>query len=325
MTLTELRYIVAVARKRHFGLAAQACFVSQPTLSVAVKKLEEELGGALFERHPNEILLTPLGERVIEQAQRVLEEADRIRQIAENEKYALDTPLRIGVIFTIAPYLLPQLVISVREKAPALPLILTENYTIKLAEMLRSGELDVAILSLPFGGPGLMIQPVYDEPFMAAMPAGHAWEKKETISSDDLRNEHVLLLGAGHCFRDQVLEICPGLGKTPSADSLQKTFEGSSLETIRHMVATGIGVTILPSMAASDELSDNHMLSYRHFSAPEPSRRIVLAWRKSFPRPSAIEVIRDAIMACNLPNVQFLKDEKPVLSSIASFYAAECG
>jgi len=178
MTLTELKYIVAVARKRHFGLAAQACFVSQPTLSVAVKKLEDELGGALFERHPNEILLTPLGERVVEQAQRVLEEADRVRQIADNERYALEVPLRVGVIFTIGPYLLPKFVLSMREQAPNLQLILTENYTAKLAEMLRRGELDLAILSLPFGGPGLMIQPVYDEPFMVAVPNGHPWERR---------------------------------------------------------------------------------------------------------------------------------------------------
>ena len=324
MTLTELKYIVAVARKRHFGLAAQACFVSQPTLSVAVKKLEEELGGALFERHPNEIFLTPLGERVVEQAQRVLEEADRIRQIAEDEKNALDMPLRVGVIFTIGPYLLPKLVLQVREQAPNLPMILIEDYTSKLAEMLRRGDLDVAILSLPFGGSGLMIQPVYDEPFMLAIPTGHPWGRRKTILPDDLKEENVLLLGAGHCFRDQVLALCPVLNRPSAVGSVQKTFEGSSLETIRHMVATGIGITVLPSMAAGDWLLDNRMITYRAFSDPMPSRRVALAWRKSFPRPLAIEAIRQAIFSCDLPGVNFLPDEPPVLSSSA-FYSGDCG
>lgn len=323
MTLTELKYIVAVARKRHFGLAAQACFVSQPTLSVAVKKLEEELGGALFERHPNEILLTPLGERVVEQAQRVLEEADRVRQIADNERYALEIPLRVGVIFTIGPYLLPKFVLSVREQAPNLQLILTENYTAKLAEMLRRGDLDVAILSLPFGGPGLMIQPLYDEPFMVALPNGHPWERRRNIYPDDLKDQNVLLLGNGHCFRDQVLSLCPALARA-NGEGLQKTFEGSSLETIRHMVATGIGISVLPSMAAGDWLLDNRMLTYRAFSEPMPNRRVVLAWRKSFPRPLAIETIRQAIFSCDLPGVRFLKDEEAVLSSVSTFYSADC-
>jgi LysR family hydrogen peroxide-inducible transcriptional activator len=325
VTLTELKYVVAVARKRHFGLAAQTCFVSQPTLSVAVKKLEDELGGALFERHPNEILLTSLGERVVEQAQRVLEEADRIRQIAENERYALDVPLRVGVIFTIGPYLLPKFVTAVREEAPNLSLILTENYTAKLAEMLRSGELDVAILSLPFGGPGLMVQPVYDEPFVVAIPSGHPWEGRKEINPDDLKNENVLLLGFGHCFRDQVLQLCPALGRSAAADTLQKTFEGSSLETIRHMVATGVGITVLPSMAAGDWMFDNHLLTYRAFADPMPDRRVVLVWRKSFPRPMAIEAIRRAIFASDLPGVRLLPDEPARLSSVTTFYGAECG
>ncbi len=313
MTLTELRYIVAVARERHFGRAAEACFVSQPTLSVAVKKLEDELGVSLFERGGNEISVTPVGQEIVAQAQRVLEQASTIKELAKHGKDPLAGPLRLGVIYSIAPYLLPLLVPKIIKAAPDMPLILEENFTFRLLEMLKNGEIDVALLALPFSETGLMMQPLYDEPFMVALPAGHAWEKRKSIPASDLKKETMLLLGAGHCLRDQVLQVCPELMRfsSSSAEGIQKTFEGSSLETIRHMVASGVGLTVLPASAVPSRAPRKQdLISYRPFSAPVPDRRIALVWRKSYHRESALEALRNCILGCSLPGVHML-DVKP--------------
>jgi LysR family hydrogen peroxide-inducible transcriptional activator len=304
MTLTELKYIVAVARERHFGRAADACFVSQPTLSVAIKKLEDELGLLLFERRSNEVTLTPAGERIVAQAQRVLDEAARVKEIAKQGKDPLSGALRLGVIYTVGPYLLPALVRQLLKDAPSMPLLLNENFTIKLMELLKNGEIDVAVMALPLPDAGLMIQPVYDEPFMVAMPRTHAWTKRKQIPSEDLKKETMLLLGTGHCFRDQVLEVCPELSRfSTQAEGIQKTFEGSSLETIRHMVASGIGLTVLPTTSVPEKPARDSLIEYRPFKAPVPDRRVVLAWRKSFTRLPAIEALRAAILKCPLPGV----------------------
>lgn len=313
MTLTELRYIVAVARERHFGRAAEACFVSQPTLSVAVKKLEDELGVTLFERGASEISITPVGQDIVSQAQRVLEQASTIKELAKHGKDPLAGPLRLGVIYSIAPYLLPLLVPRVIKAAPGMPLILEENFTFRLLEMLKNGEIDVALLALPFAESGLMMQPLYDEPFMVALPAGHAWEKRKSIPASDLKKETMLLLGSGHCLRDQVLQVCPELMRfsSSSAEGIQKTFEGSSLETIRHMVASGVGLTVLPASAISEGgVRKKDLIVYKPFAAPVPDRRIALVWRKSYNRVSAIETLRKCIVQCGLPGVTML-DEKP--------------
>ena len=308
MTLTELRYIVAVARERHFGHAADACFVSQPTLSVAVKKLEDELGVTLFERGSSEIAVTPVGQEIVAQAQRVLEQAGAIKELAKHGKNPLDGPLRFGVIYSIAPYLLPALVPKMIKAAPEMPLIIEENFTHRLLEMLKSGEIDCAILALPFSEAGLMVQAVYDEPFMVAMPAGHAWEKRKSIAAADLKKETMLLLGSGHCLRDQVLQVCPELMRfsSSSAEGIQRTFEGSSLETIRHMVASGVGVTVLPVSAVSETPRKKDLIVYRPFSAPAPDRRVALVWRKSFTRMESIETLRKCILASSLHGVTML-------------------
>jgi len=312
MTLTELKYIVAVARERHFGRAAEACFVSQPTLSVAIRKLEDELGVQLFERGSAEVSVTPIGLQVVEQAQRVLEQTNTIREIASQGRDPLAGPLRLGVIYTIGPYLLPRLVQRVIDDAPRMPLILQENFTTKLLESLRQGDLDVAILADPFPDAGLMTRGVYDEPFVAAVPRRHPWSKRKAIASSELKGETMLLLGAGHCFRDHVLEVCPEMARFSQASGgIQKTFEGSSLETIRHMVASGIGITVLPMMAAARDRDDG-LLRYVPFEAPAPQRRISLAWRKSFPRLQAIEALRGAILAADLPGVTKLPDEPAI-------------
>ena len=207
MTLTELRYIVAVARERHFGHAAEACHVSQPTLSVAIKKLEEELEVKLFERGGAEVTVTPLGEEIVRQAQAVLEQAAAIKEIAQRGKDPLAGPLRLGIIYTIGPYLLPELVREVIERSPQMPLMLQENFTVKLLEMLRTGDLDCAILAEPFPDTGLAIAPLYDEPFMAAVPMTHALASRKTLTTEELKQQTMLLLGTGHCFRDHVLEV----------------------------------------------------------------------------------------------------------------------
>jgi LysR family transcriptional regulator, hydrogen peroxide-inducible genes activator len=304
VTLTELRYVVAVARERHFGRAAQACFVSQPTLSVAVKKLEEELGVTLFERGPGEVALTPAGQPIVEQAQRVLEEATRIKELAAPGSDPLAGPLRLGAIYTIGPYLLPKLIPLLRRAAPAMQLHIQENFTHRLAELLKRGEVDVILVALPFEEPGVQTRAVYDEPFFVAVPKGHPWEGRKRITSEELTGESLLLLGEGHCFRDQVLEICHTV-RARERSALARTLEGGSLETIRQMVASGVGVTVLPATSLSNP-STGDLIRVLPFARPVPVRRVGLAWRRSFPRPEAIEALRKSILQCNLPQVEKL-------------------
>jgi LysR family hydrogen peroxide-inducible transcriptional activator len=305
MTLTELRYLVAVARERHFGKAAEACFVSQPTLSVAIKKLEEELDVKLFERGSNEVTATPLGLEIVRQAQVVLEQVADLKEIARRGNDPVSGPLRLGVIYTIAPYLLPDLVQLSIARAPQMPLILQENFTVKLLEMLRAGEIDVAVLAEPFPDAGLATAALYDEPFQIAAPKKHPLARRKRISAEELKNETLLLLGTGHCFRDHVLEVCPEYaGFSSNADGIRKSFEGSSLETIKYMVAAGMGVTVVPQLSVPAE-PDRH-IAYVPFADPVPTRRIVLAWRRSFTRYEAIAALRNAIYGCPLKGVQRL-------------------
>ena len=313
MTLTELKYIVAVARERHFGKAADACYVSQPTLSVAVKKLEEELDVKLFERSANEVSVTHLGEEIVRQAQSVLEQAANIKEIAKRGKDPLAGALTLGVIYTIAPYLLPDLVRQMIARTPQMPLMLQENFTVKLLEQLRTGEIDCAVLAEPFPDAGLAIAPLYDEPFMAAVPTQHPLAAKSSVTSEDLKAETMLLLGSGHCFRDHVLEVCPEFARFSSnAEGIRKSFEGSSLETIKHMVAAGMGVTLVPRLGVPREAlsirprrkrEEDPYIRYLPFAGDPPTRRVVLAWRRSFTRYEAIAALRNAIYACELPGV----------------------
>ena len=316
MTLTELKYIVAVAREKHFGRAAEACYVSQPTLSVAVKKLEDELEVKLFERSAGDVSVTPLGEEIVRQAQSVLEQAAEIKEIAKRGKDPLGGPLKLGVIYTIGPYLLPDLVRQNIKRTPQMPLMLQENFTVRLLDMLRTGEIDCAILAVPFPDTGLAIAPLYDEPFMAALPAGHALAAGDSVSSEQLKREHMLLLGTGHCFRDHVLQVCPEFARFSSnTEGIRKSFEGSSLETIKHMVAAGMGVTLVPRLAVPPEALAaaepdapgvvRYLPIHDDGGAP-PTRRVVLAWRRSFTRYEAIAALRNAIYACELPGVQRL-------------------
>lgn len=316
MTLTELKYIVALAREKHFGRAAEACFVSQPTLSVAIKKLEDELECKLFERSATEVTVTPLGAEIVRQAQVVLEQAAEIREIARRGKDPLAGPLKLGVIYTIGPYLLPDLVRQIILATPQMPLMLQENFTARLLEMLRTGELDCAIMAEPFPDTGLAIAPLYDEPFYAAVPLSHPLATQSSVTSQQLKDETLLLLGNGHCFRDHVLEVCPEFARYSShAQGIQKSFEGSSIETIKHMVAAGMGVTLVPRLSVPAEAlcapkrgkKAEGFVRYLPVvdadGAASPSRRVVLAWRRSFPRYEAIAALRNAVYACELPGV----------------------
>lgn len=293
MTLTELRYIAELAREKHFGRAADKCHVSQPTLSIALKKVEQRYGVVLFERTSADVRLTPLGEQIAAQAETVLEEAGKLKEILVQGKDPLQGPLRLGVIYTIAPYLLPRLIPALHARAPRMPLYLQENFTVGLAAQLRRGELDVIVVALPFAEPGVVSRVVYVEPFCVVMPHGHPLAQQDLISADQVAAESLLLLGSGNCFRDQVVQACPQLSGPGGTDG---TLEGSSLETVRFMVASGVGISVVPASAAASWPSHGALLEVRRFREPEPVRQVVIAWRATFPRSQAIDVLRAAIL-----------------------------
>ena len=319
MTLTELRYVVTLARERHFGRAAERCHVSQPTLSVAVKKLEDELGIPLFERSKNSIRVTETGKRIIDQAQRVLDQVGVIRDMAQDGKNQLNAPLKVGAIYTIGPYLFPHLLPELRRAAPDMPLYIEENYTATLRQKLRQSELDAIIIALPFEEPEVVTLPLYDEPFVVLLPGGHPLTKRDSLTAEELAKEQLLLLGPGHCFRDQVLESCPPLvdavTRNPIAAAPSLVTEDSSLETIRHMVASGLGITVLPLSAATAMQYDESILAVRPFAAPVPYRTVALAWRVTFPRPKAIDVLSLAASQCRV--IEKAKIETPAAAANA--------
>lgn len=319
MTLTELRYVVTLARERHFGRAAERCHVSQPTLSVAVKKLEDELGIPLFERSKNSIRVTETGKRIIEQSQRVLDQVGVIRDMAQDGKNQLNAPLKVGAIYTIGPYLFPHLLPELRRGAPDMPLYIEENYTATLRQKLRQSELDAIIIALPFEEPEVVTLPLYDEPFVVLLPGDHPLTRRESLTAEELAQEQLLLLGPGHCFRDQVLESCPPLvdavTRNPNAQAPSLVTEGSSLETIRHMVASGLGITVLPLSAATAMQYDESILAVRPFAAPVPFRTVALAWRVTFPRPKAIDVLSLAASQCRV--IEKAKIETPAAAATA--------
>ncbi|SDM91023.1 hydrogen peroxide-inducible genes activator [Vreelandella arcis] len=301
MTLTELRYIVTLAQERHFGRAAERCHVSQPTLSVAVKKLEDELETPLFERSKATVQVTPLGEKIIAQAQRVLEQSSLIFDMASAGKDQLANPLRIGAIYTIGPYLFPHLIPELAKAAPQMPLYIEEGLTGTLRTKLRSGELDVIIVALPFTETDVVTKPIYDETFEILVPANHRWKERDAIHKEELLEERLLLLGEGHCFRDQLLEACPAIMQKLNNPNNTLIAEGGSLETIRHMVASKLGITVLPQSALGMDQYENAMLISRPFVGPAPSRTVAIAWRASFPRPKAIDALVNAINQCHRP------------------------
>lgn len=306
MTLTELRYIVAVAQERHFGRAARRCFVSQPTLSIAIKKLEEELAVSLFDRSSNDIITTEAGERIVAQARRVLEEADLIKHLATEEQNELEGAFKLGLIFTVAPYLLPKLIASLRENAPKMPLMLEENYTQILTDMLKRGDLDALVVADPYQEPGIITEPLYDEPFFVIVPKGHHFEDLDSVTPDMLAEEQVLLLSEGNCMRDSILTSCSELAAKQKIQGLTNTLQGSSINTIRHMVASGLAISVMPATALTE--NDHMLFSIIPFEAPAPQRRVLLAYRRNFVRPKALAALRSAILNSQLNGVTFIKE-----------------
>lgn len=304
MTLTELRYAVTLALEKHFGKAAKVCHVSQPTLSVAINKLEAELGVSIFERDRNNVRVTAIGEKIIIYAQRTLDEANHIRVVANGSKAQLNMPLRVGAIYTIGPYLFPELIPKLKKFAAEMPLIIQEDYTANLKIKLQQGELDAIFIALPFADTNIVTQALYDEPFVVLMRKDHALAKKKNIKPQDLKNSDILLLGEGHCFRDQVIEACP---HCYSNNRLQKLLEGSSIDTLRHMVASGIGITILPATATHIQYYQS-ILCTRPFADHVPQRRIALAWRASFTRPKAIGALIHALHASKMRDICLLPE-----------------
>ena len=295
MTLTELKYIVALADEKHFGNAAERCLVSQPTLSIAVKRLEDELDIAIFERGKNGVEVTPLGKKIVEQAQEALLASAKIRDIAKSEDDSLIHPLRLGAIFTIGPYLFPRFLPTLQELAPDMPLYLEENFTETLKQRLIHAELDAIIVALPFTEKDVVTQKLFDERFVAIVPANHPLAKKQRVQTKDFQDENILMLGEGHCLRDQVIEVC---STTRDGDARSTTI-GSSLETLKYMISSGLGVCILPESAASvpDSLEDKITVVRFEDSDthPEPKRGVALAWRASYPRFASIDLVSKAI------------------------------
>lgn len=288
MTLNELKFIVSLAKARNFRKAAEACFVSQPALSFAVKKLEEELGILLFERNRNEVSITPIGERVIEQATLAIEEANRVKEIAKQGNNQLAGALKLGVIYSVGPYLLPEIIPILRKTAPEMPLIVEENITSNLETQLRNGVIDVAIIALPFDIAGIKTLSLYEEEFVVVVPSGHEWAKRSAVDAIELADEKILLLNSGHCFSNQVLQACPKLSQKG------EILQGNSLDTIRNMVASNLGLTVLPASATISRYQ-NPLIKVVPFAKPVPTRKIALAWRKSFGREKAIEGLAQAI------------------------------
>ncbi len=290
MTLTELKFIVAVAQERNFRRAAEKCFVTQPALSLAIKKLEQELNVIIFERSRSDVNLTEIGEKIVEQAERVIEETARIKQLAELGKNQLKGTFKLGLIHSIGPYLLPEIIPILRKSAPDMPLEVEENLTANLEIQLKNGVIDAAIVALPFNVAGLQYKALYDEEFDVVVPITHHWASRQHIKPVELSDEKVLLLNSGHCFSNQVTQACPELSRKG------EILQGNSLETIRNMVASNLGITVLPCSATATRYN-NPLIKVIPFAAPAPTRRIAIAWRKSFVRLEAIDKIADSIKA----------------------------
>jgi LysR family hydrogen peroxide-inducible transcriptional activator len=290
VNLRDLRYFVALAETKHFGKAAERSYVSQPTLSAQIKKLENYLGVQLIERHPRRVTLTETGQKILPIARRILQESDEIISIARNEHDPLAGKLKVALIPTIGPYLLPLVARKLRKQLPKLKLMLYEYQTQPLLEKLRNGEIDLGIIALPVALDGLEAAELYEENFTAAVPNGHPLAKRTTVRLDDLSGETLLLLEDGHCLRDQALDVCSRVD-VKEADEYRAT----SLETLRQMVAAGLGVTLLPELATRGPFGSGQGLTVKSFAKPIPTRTVGAVWRKSSSRTEAIQAVCDVI------------------------------
>ena len=286
MNLKDLKYLVALADTGHFGKAAERTFVSQPTLSAQLKKLEEYLGVKLVERQPNNVQLTDVGKEVVARARRMLDESEEIIALARNSTDPLAGKLRVALIPTIGPYLLPRVMQKIRKTLPNLSLMLYEHQTEPLLKRLRDGEIDLGIVALPTAPDGLDVRELYTEAFTVALPNGHVLAQKSTIRAQDLKGHTLLLLEDGHCLRDQALEVCSRVDIRELED-----FRATSLETLRQMVVAGLGITLLPEMAVESPFASQRGLTIRQFAKPAPARTVGAVWRKSSTRAAAISAV----------------------------------
>ncbi len=284
MTLQELKYLVALADHGHFGRAAEACFITQSTLSTQIKKLETFLGVTLFDRSLKRVTPTPIGREILAAARNVVEETERIRELARHAQDPMARTIHLGVIPTLGPYYLPHALTLAHRKHPGLRLLLREEMTPQILAHLADGTLDAGLLALPVNDDALHVEPLFHEPFYAALPAGHELAKRRTLKVADIMNEKLLLLDEGHCLRDQALDVCG------ARQNRREEVRATSLETLRQMVGMGLGLTLLPALAvdAGPRVS-RKSVEIRPFRAPAPGRTIALAWRKRAPFPQTFE------------------------------------
>ena len=299
MNLRDLKYIIAVAETHHFGKAAERCFVSQPTLSGQIKKLEDDLGVTIFERTKRSVVLTPIGEEIIDHARKMMEQADAIEQLARAHHDPLSGPLRVGAIPTLSPYLIPLIVVPLKRNYPQLKLVLTEEITEMLLRRLRSHEIDAAIIATPVTEPEFDTIPLFDEPFWLAYPRNHPLYTKDEITQDDLETLDLLLLSDGHCLAQQVMGVC-GLSDRPHTGEMGD-LQAASLETLLQLVGKGLGSTLVPALATRGSWMTDSGIIARKLDLPDTYRRISLAFRHSFPRRQALEAFADVIRQ-HLPN-----------------------
>ena len=276
MNLRDLKYLVALADHRHFGKAAAASFVSQPTLSTQIKKLEEELGVSLVERAPRKVMLTPAGRDAAERARRIVAEVEQMKEAARRSQDPEAGTVRLGIFPTLAPYLLPHVVPRLRERFPQLELLLVEEKSDALLARLRDGRLDATLLALPIDDEQMHVEPLFEEPFVLAVPESHPLSQRESLTLDELSEHQLLLLEDGHCLREQALEVCRLAGANEKSE-----FRATSLETLRQMVAANVGMTLLPTLAVKPPVARSPNIRLLGFSDSHPSRRIAMLWRKS--------------------------------------------
>lgn len=276
MNLRDLKYLVALADHKHFGRAAEACFVSQPTLSTQIRKLEEELGVSLVERAPRKVMLTPAGRDAAERARRIVAEVEQMKEAARRSQDPEAGTVRLGIFPTLGPYLLPHVVPRIRTRFPELELLLVEEKSDVLLSRLREGKLDAGLLALPVHDDQLHVEPLFEEPFLLAVPGNHPLASRDALTLDELSNQKLLLLEDGHCLREQALEVCRLSGANEKSE-----FRATSLETLRQMVAAGVGITLLPTLATKPPVPRSEDVHLLGFSDSHPNRHIAMVWRKS--------------------------------------------
>ncbi|AKH20574.1 LysR substrate-binding domain-containing protein [Sedimenticola thiotaurini] len=299
MNLRDLKYIIAVAETRHFGRAAERCFVSQPTLSGQLRKLEEELGVTLFERNNRHVQITPVGEEILDHARQIMEQAEAIQQVSQRHQDPLAGPLRIGAIPTLSPYLMPLLLMPLKTRYPQIQLVLSEELTDTLLQRLQRHEIDAALLATPAGSPDLETWPLFKEPFWVAYPRNHPFYTREKITQQDLDKENLLLLSEGHCLADQAMAVCRLQQR--QAEGNLADLRAASLETLIQLVGAGYGITLIPALAMRSSWISGSGVVAQPLEAGNAYRQVALIYRHSFPRLAALQALATVILD-NLPN-----------------------